>query len=59
MDDEQRFLLDLNGYLHLRGALSLRELDACRRAADRHVDLCQAVADGKRKQHSSGYRLPF
>ena len=21
MDDEQRFLLDLNGYLHLRGVL--------------------------------------
>ena len=46
MDDEQRFLLDLNGYLHLRGVLGPRELAACRAAADRHIDLCERVADG-------------
>ena len=46
MDDEQRFLLDLNGYLHLRSILSPRELAACRAAADRHISLCEAVADG-------------
>ena len=46
MDNEQRFLLDLNGYLHLRGVLSSRELAACRAAADRHIALCEAVADG-------------
>ena len=46
MDDESRFLLDLNGYLHLRGALGARELAACRASVDRLVDLCAAVADG-------------
>ena len=43
MTPEMRYLLDLNGYLHLRGALSPRELHACRAAADRYVALCAAV----------------
>ena len=47
MDDEQRFLLDLNGYLHLKNVLSPRELAACRAAADRHISICEAVADGR------------
>ena len=46
MDDESRFLLDLNGYLHLRGVLGPRELAACRAAVDRYVDLCAALAEG-------------
>ena len=46
MDDESRFLLDLNGYLHLRGVLGPRELVACRAAVDRYVDLCAALAEG-------------
>ena len=46
MNDEQRFLLDLNGYLHLQNVLSPRELAACRASADRHIALCEAVTDG-------------
>ena len=46
MDDEHRFFLDLNGYLHLQNVLSPRELVACRAAADRHIALCEAVVDG-------------
>jgi len=46
MDDESRFLLDLNGYLLLRGALGPRELAACRASVDRLVEMCAAVADG-------------
>ena len=42
MTPEMRYLLDLNGYLHLRSVLSSRELSACRAAADRHVALCAA-----------------
>ena len=46
MTPEMRYLLDLNGYLHLRSVLSSRELSACRAAADRHVALCAAVSSG-------------
>ena len=46
MTPEQRYLLDLNGYLHLQNVLSPRELAACRAAADRHIDLCLAVSSG-------------
>lgn len=45
--EEQRYLLDLNGYLHLHNVLSPREIAACRAAADRHVDLCRQVAAGR------------
>lgn len=37
MNGEQRYLLDLQGYLHIRGALAADELGAAQRAADRVV----------------------
>ena len=37
MTPEQRYLFDINGYLHLPGVLSDDELDAARAAVDRYV----------------------
>jgi hypothetical protein len=39
MDDEQRYLLDLQGFLHIPLALNAPELERCRAAADRVVAL--------------------
>jgi hypothetical protein len=38
MDPEQRYLLDLQGYLVVEDALSSSELAACRDAADRYIN---------------------
>eukprot|EP01046_Picozoa_sp_COSAG06_P105317 COSAG06_NODE_51549_length_311_cov_0.957547_1_plen_70_part_01 len=35
MDDAQRYSLDLQGFLHIAGALGAAELERCRAAADR------------------------
>nr|DAC82023.1 TPA_exp: hydroxylase [uncultured bacterium] len=37
MTPEQRYLFDLNGYLHLENALSAEELSAASEAADRYI----------------------
>lgn len=39
MDDTQRYLLDLQGFLHIPGVLKAVELERCRAAADRIVSL--------------------
>ena len=39
MDDDQRYLLDLQGFLHITGARGSAELARCRAAADRVVAL--------------------
>jgi len=38
MTPEQRYLLDLNGFLHLENVLSEKELNACREASNRYLD---------------------
>ena len=38
MTDEQRYLFDLRGYLHLKNAMSQEELTAARAAAQRYVN---------------------
>ena len=43
MTPEQRYLFDLNGYLHLRNALSDDELSAAREAAERYVTTPEAL----------------
>ena len=37
MDSEQRYLLDLQGFLVIEDALSASELAACREAADHYI----------------------
>ena len=37
MTDEQRYLYDLQGYLHLKNALSAEELKAAQQAAERYI----------------------
>ena len=39
MNAEQRYLIDLQGFLHVPGALNASELNRCRAAADRVVAL--------------------
>lgn len=55
MTPEQRYLLDLNGYLHLRGVLCPRELSACRASADRHISLCEQVSKGRAASLPEGF----
>ncbi len=61
MTPEQRYLFDLNGYLHLRGALSDGELRAAREAAERYVATPEAELpegfgkDGKRHLHGFAF----
>ena len=38
MTEEQRYQFDLWGYLHIPGALSEKEVEAARAAAQRYVD---------------------
>ena len=38
MNDDERYLFDLNGYLVLRGVLSQEDLELCNAAIDHHVD---------------------
>jgi hypothetical protein len=44
MDDAQRYSLDLQGFLHIAGALGAAELERCRAAADRCVALEASAA---------------
>lgn len=37
LTDEQRYLMDLNGYLHIKGCLSVDEIAAAREAVDEYV----------------------
>ena len=61
MTDEQRYLFDLQGFLHLKNALSTEELTAARRAAERYVetppeDLPEGFGvDGKRYLHGFAF----
>lgn len=61
MTPEQRYLFDLNGYLHLRNALSKDELKAAREAAERYVttpekDLPEGFSkDGNRHVHGFAF----
>ena len=61
MTPEQRYLFDLNGYLHLRQALSDRELNAAREAAERYVTTPESKLpegfgkDGKRHLHGFAF----
>ena len=36
MSDEQKFFFDLNGFLHVRGALSKEEVERMNKAIDEH-----------------------
>ena len=36
MSDEEKFFFDLNGFLHVRGALSKEEVDSMNKAIDVH-----------------------
>ena len=38
MTPEQRYLFDVRGYLHLKGVLSVEELESCREATARYID---------------------
>jgi len=61
MTEEQRYLFDLNGYLHIPKALSEGELEAAREAAERYIntapdDLPEGFsAEGKRHVHGFAF----
>ena len=61
MTPEQRYLFDLNGYLHLRQALSDDELNAAQKAAERYVTTPESELpegfgkDGKRHLHGFAF----
>ena len=61
MTPEQRYLFDLNGYLHLHNALSDDELSAARKAAESYVTTPESELpegfgkDGKRHLHGFAF----
>jgi hypothetical protein len=59
MTEEQRYLFDLNGYLHLRNVLSNEELSAAQEAAERYINTPEdELPEGfeiKDKRHLHGF----
>ena len=61
MTEEQRYLLDLWGYLHIKGAFGGKELEDAQAAAERYVhsepeNLPDGFAvDGKRHVHGFAF----
>jgi hypothetical protein len=59
MDDEQRYLLDLNGYLVLEGALSPPQLERARADAAKHLAPSGGAARGDLLELGSVEALAF
>ena len=58
LTEEQRYLFDLNGYLHLRGVLSSLELEAARAAVSEYVAHSSGGADSPSPPLPDGFDAP-